>query len=59
MTVLVSDSRAMTIEEMAAFLGFRGTLSLRGEARAETYTWVETTRRKHRHSSLPRADKGG
>ncbi|MBC7220668.1 hypothetical protein H5T55_04255, partial [Candidatus Bipolaricaulota bacterium] len=58
MTVMVSDSRVMTIEEMAAFLGSSGTLSFRGEARAETYAWIETTLRKYGYSSLPRADKG-
>jgi len=58
MTVMVSDSRAMTIEEMAAVLGSSGTLSFRGEAREETYAWVETTLRKYRYSSLSRAGKG-
>jgi hypothetical protein len=43
MTVMVSDSRAMTIEEMAAVLESSGTLSFRGETRRETYAWVEKT----------------
>ncbi len=43
MTVMVSDSRVMTIEERAAFLKSSGTLSFRGEARRETYAWVEGT----------------
>jgi len=58
MTVMVSDSRVMTIEEMAAFLGSSGTLSFRGETRTETYAWVEKTLRKYGYSSLPRAEKG-
>jgi len=40
---MVSDSRAVTIKEMAAFLGSSGTLSFRGEARRETCAWVEGT----------------
>ncbi len=55
---MVSDSRVMTIEEMAAFLGSSGTLSFRGETRTETYAWVEKTLRKYGYSSLPRAEKG-
>ncbi len=55
---MVSDSRVMTIEEMAAFLRSSGTLSSRGETREETYAWVEKTLRQYRYISRPRAEKG-
>lgn len=58
MTVMVSDSRAMTIEEMAAFLGSSRTLSFRGETREETYAWVERTLRQYRYSTRSRTEKG-
>ena len=55
---MVSDSRVMTREELAAFLGSSGTLSFRGETREETYAWVERTLRRYRYSTRPRAEKG-
>ena len=58
MTVMVSDSRVMSMEEMAAFLESSGTLGFRGETRRETYAWVERTLRRYRYSSRSRADKG-
>ncbi|HRS13388.1 MAG TPA: hypothetical protein P5259_00010 [Candidatus Bipolaricaulis sp.] len=58
MTVMVSDSRVMTMEEMAAFLVSSETLSFRGETRQETYAWVENTLRKYRYTLRSRAEKG-
>jgi len=49
MTVMVSDSLVMTMEEMAAFLGSSGTLSFRGETRQDTYASVEKTLRSTAH----------
>lgn len=54
---MVSDSRVMTMEEMAAFLGSSGTLSFRGETREETYAWIEKTLRKYRYTARSRAEK--
>ena len=55
---MVSDSRVMSMEEMAAFLESSGTLSFRGETRRDTYAWVEKTLRRYRYSSRSRAEKG-
>ena len=55
---MVSDSRVMTMEEVAAFLGSSETLSFRGKMRQETYAWAENTLRTYGYSSLSRAEKG-
>ncbi|MCR4392630.1 MAG: integrase [Candidatus Acetothermia bacterium] len=58
MAVMVSDSRVMTMEELAAFLASSGTLRFRGQTRQATYAWVEKTLRKYGYISRSRADKG-
>jgi hypothetical protein len=58
MTVTVSDSRVMTIEELAAFLKSSGTLRFRGKTRQETYAWVEKTLRQYKYTSRSRAERG-
>jgi len=58
MTVTVSDSRVMTIEELRAFLKSSGTLSFRGKTRQETYAWIEKTLRQYKYTSRSRAERG-
>lgn len=58
MVVTVSDSRVMTMEELAAFLQSSKTLSFRGKTRQETYAWIEETLRVYGYGSRPRAEKG-
>ncbi len=48
---MMTDSRVMTMEGLAAFLDSSGTLSFRGETRQDTYAWVEKTLRTYGYSA--------
>jgi len=58
MVVTVSDSRVMTMEELAAFLRSSTTLRFRGKTRRETYAWIEKTLRTYGYAARSRAEKG-
>ena len=58
MVVTVSDSRVMTMEELAAFLRSSTTLRFRGKTRQETYAWIEKTLRTYGYAARSRAEKG-
>jgi len=58
MVVTVSDSREMTMEELAAFLRSSTTLRFRGKTRRETYAWIEKTLRTYGYAARSRAEKG-
>lgn len=58
MTVMVSDTRVMTMEELGAFLLSSGNVSFRRKSRSETYAWIEKTLRRYGYPSRPRHEKG-
>ena len=58
MTVTVSDSRVMTMEELAAFLKSSKPLCFCRATRQETYAWVEKTLRQYKYTSCSRAERG-
>ncbi len=55
---MVSDTRVMTMEELAAFLLSSGNVSYRRKRRSETYAWIENTLRRYGYPSRPRQEKG-
>ena len=54
----MDDTKAMSLEQIRAFLAASGEVRFAGQRRAEVYEWVERTLVRHEYASLGRADKG-
>ena len=55
---MMTDARAMSIDELKAFLSSSDVLTFKGNSREETYAWIERTLRSYRYCSRPRSEKG-
>jgi hypothetical protein len=58
MILMMTDARAMSMDELKAFLVSSDVLTFKGNSRQETYAWTERTLRSYRYSSRPRSEKG-
>lgn len=55
---MMTDARAMSIDELKAFLVSSDVFTFKGNSREETYAWIERTLRSYRYCSRPRSEKG-
>ena len=53
MILMMTDARAMSIDELKAFLSSSGAFTFKGSCREETYAWVERAMRSYHYLSRP------